>query len=99
MQFVLKSIQEGAELGGTTALSSRDPFKCRNGRLSELELAALRKEVEGGLAAQHKISPFAAPPFEHFRCSPINVVPKKGTDKFRLIHNLPIRSAVSQSIH
>ncbi len=56
--------------------------------MSQSEAGALCEEVAQGLQAQHKIGPFAEPPFVGFRCSPVNVIPKKGTNKFRLIHNL-----------
>ncbi len=48
----------------------------------------MREEVAQGLQAQHNIGPFAEPPFAGFRCSPVNVIPKKGSNKFQLIHNL-----------
>ncbi len=56
--------------------------------MSELEAQALCKEVAQRLQAQHMIGPFAEPPFAGFQCSPVNIIPKKGSSKFRLIHNL-----------
>ncbi len=41
--------------------------------MSEPEVQALREEVAQGLQAQHKIGPFAEPPFAGFRCSLVNV--------------------------
>ncbi len=55
----------------------------------EMDAQALHEEVTQGLWAQHKIGPFAGPPFAGFQCSPLNIILKKGSNKFRLIHNLP----------
>ncbi len=88
VEFILHAIESGAALGTANSLPSRDPFRCRNGCMSQSEAGALREEVAYGLWAQHKIGPFAKPPFAGFRCSPVNAIPKKGTNKFRLIHNL-----------
>ncbi len=52
------------------------------------EAQALHEEVAQGLWAQHKIGPFAELPVASFWCSPVNVIPKKGSSNFRLIHNL-----------
>ncbi len=56
--------------------------------MSEPEAQALHEAVAQGMQAQHKIGPFVEPPFAGFWCSPVNVIPKKGSNKFRLIHNL-----------
>lgn len=32
--------------------------------------------------------PFESPPYEHFVCSPLAIIPKSAPEKFRLIHNL-----------
>ncbi len=88
VQFVLHAIENGAALGTAKNHLSKDPFRCRNGCMGESEVRALCEEVAQGLQAQHKISPFAEPPFASSQCSPVNAIPKKGTDKFWLIHNL-----------
>lgn len=59
-------------------------------------LQKIRKEVELGRMA----GPFAAPPLEDLRVSPLGVVPKKEPGKFRLIHHLsyPAGSSVNDDI-
>ncbi len=76
--LLLHAIKNGAALSTAKSLPSRDPFKCRNGHVSEPEAQALHEEVVQGLQAQHKIGPFAEPPFAGFWCSPVNVIPKRG---------------------
>ncbi len=56
--------------------------------MSESEAQALHEEVAQGLRAQHKIGPFIEPPFAGFQCSPVNVIPKKGTNMYWIINNL-----------
>jgi hypothetical protein len=46
--------------------------------------AVIAKDVAEG----KKAGPFDAPPFEHFVVSPIGCVPKKASDKVRVIHHL-----------
>ncbi len=67
VEFILHAIENGAALGTAKNLPGRDPFKCRNGRMSEPEAQALHEEVAQGLWAQHKIGPFTEPPFAGFR--------------------------------
>ena len=40
------------------------------------------------VAANKKAGPFDRPPFKFFSVSPIGAVPKKGTNKIRVIHHL-----------
>ncbi len=82
VQFVLQAIKSGAALGTSKTVPSRDPFRCRNGHMSGPEAWTLREEVAQGLRTQHKIGPFAEPPFAGFQCSPMNVIPRKGSSKF-----------------
>ncbi len=39
-------------------------------------------------AKGRKLGPFASPPFQQFKCSPISFVPKRDSTKVQLIHNL-----------
>lgn len=45
---------------------------------------SIAAEVKGGRVA----GPFLSPPFTNFIASPLGLVPKKGTNKWRLIHDL-----------
>ncbi|XP_066463235.1 uncharacterized protein [Eleutherodactylus coqui] len=57
----------------------------------ELVMEKLLKEVELGRMA----GPFQEPPFGNLRVSPLGLVPKKETGKFRLIHHLSYPSGES----
>ncbi|CAN2388332.1 RNA-mediated [Pristimantis euphronides] len=50
----------------------------------EVARKKLQKEVELGRMA----GPFAEPPFENLRVSPLGLVPKRDAGKFRMIHHL-----------
>mgnify|MGYP001553745544 CR=1 FL=1 len=49
---------------------------------------AIAENIATELAANRIAGPFDDPPFPCYRSSPIALVPKKDTDKFRTIHNL-----------
>ncbi|XP_069120279.1 uncharacterized protein [Argopecten irradians] len=57
----------------------------------------LAKEIQAGRIA----GPFPNPPFSTFHLSPLGVVPKKESNKFRLIHHLsfPEGSSINDGIH
>ncbi len=44
--------------------------------------------MQDEVAKGRKLGPFAAPPFEQFKCSPVSFVPKRDSTNVRLIHNL-----------
>ena len=48
----------------------------------------VRELIEKELHLGHMIGPFDEPPFERMVYSPINIVPKPGTNKWRLVHDL-----------
>ena len=58
--------------------------------------AKLRKECDAGRI----FGPFTALPFPNFRCSPLDIVPKKDSSEFRLINHLsyPKGSSVNDFI-
>ncbi len=50
--------------------------------------AELQAVMQDEMAKGCKLGPFASPPFEQFKCSPVSFVPKRDSTKVRLIHNL-----------
>jgi len=94
---LLNGIEKGVAVGYE---GKRERVSCRN-LSSALEFEAA---VEADLLTELKLGriagPFATPPFEKFRCSPLGTVPKKGTSKRRRIHHLswPHGSSVNDGI-
>lgn len=67
---------------------SREPvFSINLKSASELP-QVLRDKVQKEVALGRMFGPFLYPPFQNFRVSPLGIVPKKETGKFRLIHHL-----------
>lgn len=50
--------------------------------------AKVSAAIAADVAALKKAGPFDTPPFPFFSCSPIGAVPKRNTDKIRVIHHL-----------
>ena len=51
---------------------------------SEIVNIKLQEEIATGRIA----GPFDKPPFQHFQCSPLGLVPQKAVNEFRIIHDL-----------
>ena len=61
----------------------------RNFTASLAENAAITTDLVAEVALHHIAGPYEQPPFEHYVCSPLKTVPKKGNAaKFRIIHHL-----------
>ena len=60
----------------------------------------LQEKIDKELRLGWIAGPFSTPPFPHYRCSPIGVVPKQAPGEFRLIHNLssPLGNSVNKHI-
>ena len=53
------------------------------------EKAAITADLASEAALSHIAGPYAQPPFQHYTCSPLKTVPKKGNAaKHRIIHHL-----------
>ena len=76
----------GFMLGCSRYPQPRKPCRhlCKVVRNPEATLALINKEVVMG----HMLGPFDEQPFENMIFSPINIVPKLGMKKYRLIHDL-----------
>lgn len=73
----------------------RIPFRPREGGGTHGNLKSLdknpgvaREKIAKEVALGRMAGPFAAPPWDNLRISPLGVVPKKEPGKFRLIHHL-----------
>ena len=86
VKYLLDGYTNGFHLGVTRFPESRPP--CPNPREArrnpDIVLELINKEIKMG----HILGPFDHPPFEHMVYSPINIVPKSNTNKWRLIHDL-----------
>jgi hypothetical protein len=56
--------------------------------------------IEADLQAGRLYGPFDKPPFDHYIISPLGAIPKRGSDKIRVIHDLsfPVRDSVNSQI-
>ena len=73
-------------LGCTRYPKPRQP--CRNLREAERNPEETLALIDKELAMGHMLGPFETQPFKNMVFSPINIVPKPGTKKYRLIHDL-----------
>ncbi len=63
--------------------------EARNMTASSAEDAAITTDLIAEVGLHHVAGPYVQPPFEHYVCSPLKTVPKKGNAaKFRIIHHL-----------
>ena len=86
VQYVVSGIREGFSLG-----FEGPPSSCRSGNMSSSREFphVIEEYLEKELALGRILGPLAEPPLPNFRCSPIGVVRKKGSEnRFRHIQNL-----------
>ena len=77
----------GVDIGYTG--TRRLQVNSRNCTANPAEDAAVSKSMEEEAALGRIAGPFATSPYEHYRCSPIKTVVKKGsTGRYRIIHHL-----------
>jgi len=88
VQSILDGIENGERLGPLEGHVQAAPKRCRNGKEARQREDDVRKAAMKDVERGRKLGPFKEPPFEGFVCSPVNLIPKKGTDAFRQIHNL-----------
>ena len=68
-----------------TEKQKSEPVNQRNARINEEKLEKyIREEIRKGTA----IRPFHTAPFEEYRVSPVNAIPKKDSDQLRVLLNL-----------
>ena len=86
VEEVVTGFEKGFDLGLTSLPPPREP--CRNSRRVERNLLKTQELVDDEVRKGHILGPFDAPPLPNMVYSPLNIVPKPGTDKWRLIHDL-----------
>lgn len=59
-----------------------------NARSVSLNMDVVKNKIDTEISLGRIAGPFATPPFENFRLSPLSIVPKKEPNSYRLIHNL-----------
>ena len=86
---ILDTIKYGANVGiPMEGRTKGTPCDCINHPSSFEERVKVHESIQTDLAVGTKLGPFSSPPLNGFVCSPIAAIPKKGSDKVRIIHNL-----------
>ena len=85
VNFLISGLREGFDIG----YSGPEQNRISRNLVSAVQNSSvideyLKTEVSGGRIH----GPFLYPPFDHFQCNPIGVVPKKTPGKFRVIMDL-----------
>ena len=86
VKYLLDGYTNGFMLGCTQYPQPRKP--CCNLHEAEHNLEETLALINKELAMGHMLGPFEKQPFKNMVFSPINIVPKPGTKKYRLIHDL-----------
>ena len=98
-EFVTKlctELREGARIGYSGPRCFRFSNNLPTAALNpEVVTRNLLEEVGKG----RTVGPFSSPPFENFQVSPIGLVPKKHSDKFRTIFHLSFPKSGTSSIN
>lgn len=83
---ILRGITHGVEIDFTGPRDTNP--RCANHPMSDADRDKVSAIIAADVAAGKKSGPHDAPPFPFFWCSPIGCVPKKGSAKVRVIHDL-----------
>ena len=75
-------------------------MRCRNHKSAESNLEALQAHMNKECSFQRVAGPFDEPPFQNFRVSPLGMVPKGSSGKFRCIFDLsyPLGNSFNEGI-
>ncbi|KAM3928086.1 uncharacterized protein RB166_006214 [Leptodactylus fuscus] len=81
-------------------IPSDQPYFSRNLKSARDLPSVLRDKIYKEVSLGRIVGPFSSPPFHNLRVSPLGIVPKKESGKFRLIHHLshPKGSSVNDGI-
>lgn len=86
---IMRSIQEGIDIEYVGDRSiNRAPVKNHGSCFKPGIADKISAIIAADVAAGNKAGPFDHPPFDPMSISPLGAVPKAGTDKIRLIHDL-----------
>ena len=84
-QFLISGLRHGFDIGYTGPNVS---MECRNLKSARQNPDIVEKYLTDETTLGRIRGPFNDPPFPIFRCSPLGIVPKKASGKFRAILNL-----------
>ncbi|KAM3936556.1 uncharacterized protein RB166_007084 [Leptodactylus fuscus] len=81
-------------------IPSDQPYFSKNLKSARDLPEILREKIEKEVSLGRIVGPFPSPPFPNLRVSPLGIVPKKESGKYRLIHHLshPKGSSVNDGI-
>ena len=96
-EFVSKLCSELREDAGIGYSVPRCPRFAKNVPTAHLQVVTANLEEE--VAKGRTVGPFPSPPFENLQVSPIGLVPKKHSNKFRTIFHLSFPKSESSSIN
>ena len=85
VKYIISGISNGFDIGFQGPDSS---YIARNMKSIKEHPDIIEKYVNEEVSAGRILGPFSFPPLSNFRCSPIGVVEKKNSGKFRTIMNL-----------
>ena len=95
--FLLEGFKNGFKIGFQGSVNNAIPNNLKSAsEMPNLVSEHIQKELLAGRIA----GPFVSPPFTKFQCSPVGLVEKKDSGKFRMIHHLsyPEGSSVNDQI-
>ena len=85
VKYIISGISNGFDIGFQGPDST---YIARNMKSIKEHPDIIEKYVNEEVSAGRILGPFSFPPLSNFRCSPIGVVEKKNSGKFRTIMNL-----------
>ena len=95
--YVIEGFTNGFKLGMTHCPDPRPP--CQNSREVRRNPHIAQELVDKEVAAGHILGPFDEPPLPNLVYSPINIIPKPGTNKFCLVQDLSHLRQGDQSVN
>ena len=97
VDYLVDGFTNGFDLGMKRCLDPRPP--CKNSRAVQHKPAITQALVDEEIEKGHILRPFDIPPLDDLIYSPLNIVPKGDTDKYRLIHDLAYPYDSDQSVN
>ena len=97
IDYLVDSFTNSFDLGMNRCLDPRPP--CKNSRAVQHKPAITQALVNEEIEKGHILKPFDISPLDNLIYSPLNIVPKGDTDKYRLIHDLAYPYDSDQSVN
>ena len=83
--WLLQALHDGVQVGYTGPRNARISPNLHSALLNP---AAIDKQLHEEISKQRILGPFSKPPIKNLQCSGLGAVPKKGSDKWRVIMHL-----------